>query len=197
MRPQRGRALASGTGRSLHFHYARGFGNNPKTRTPLALLGPCFQTGRMEPCVRQRPQRTSWSASLASAPSRRRSLLAVTRLAARSPASDPAPGRSLRSTVRTGSQSFLGHPRSLEPRAVSSPTQADANVEGTYPATLLDRKMTAVGGLQTGVRKPRRACSRGTQPGSLRAQRPNRDALNPKGAIMATFVSLPTVSRSL
>ena len=91
---------------------------HPKTRTHVALLGPCFKTGRMRPFGHQRPQRKVWPASLRAAGTVEGPLHAVTD-AADLPAGATQPReRGLRCRVRetrSSPQSRSGTPQNVTP----------------------------------------------------------------------------------
>ena len=59
MRPRTEGSRLSRPDACLHLHCADGV-CHPKTRTHVALLGPCFKTGRMQPFEHQQPRHKAW-----------------------------------------------------------------------------------------------------------------------------------------
>ena len=156
---------------------------HPKTRTHVALLGPCFKTGRMRPFGHQRPQRKVRPASLRTRQTVGRPLTRSDHRGGTPGGSGPAAprgGGSLRCSCERSRKLSSVASRNARRRAVSSPRERGA----TSPRRPPGPGATAAGRLPAEVQIGRRAPSdRRNQPHSLRTAptslEPDREPLQP------------------
>ena len=135
---------------------------HPETRTHVALLGPCFKTGRMRPFGHQRPRRKVRPASHPTGDDRRRPLTRqwTTRPPAEQRAAQPPPEGEPASRRATGTRSSpQSPPERARRRAIRSPRERGAT---SHDALMGQRRLPLAGSPQKcrvvgGLGGPRRA----------------------------------------